>query len=244
MDQQVIFYNNIVSLNTSDHKNLKIKPSQDYSFAGHTNSVPLTGPEFNEASKEYPITFAKAADQEFVAVAVLGLADGENLFVTDTGLWQGRYLPAFIRRYPFVPAESTEDKLIVCFDETCRRFNETEGEPLVVEGEPSAFLRQIMNFLQEFHRQTLQTKAFVKKLSEWKLLIERQAEAVTLDGQHHRLSGFWVVDEAAFRGLDKDQVLELFSSGELALIYQHLASLTNFQHLLTRKQNGAVAIKH
>jgi hypothetical protein len=244
MEPQVIFYNKIVSLNPQEHKHLKFKPTQDFGFSSRTNSVPVAAVEFAELCKEFPIAFAKSGDGEYVPVAVLGLSDGENLFVGSNGAWDGRYVPAFIRRYPFVPAESNDDRLIICFDEACAGFNETDGEPLLVDGEPSTYLRQIISFVQDFHAQSLHTKTFVSKLSALGLLIERHADAVTPDGQRYRLSGLWVVDEAAFRNLPQETVYELFSSGELALVYLHLVSLGNFNQLLTRKQVGAGATKH
>ena len=76
-------------------------------FAGKTNSVILAGVEFSEAAKEYAIVFTQAGDK-VVPVAMLGLRNEENLFVDDKGGWDVRCIPSFVRRYPFVLAETGE----------------------------------------------------------------------------------------------------------------------------------------
>lgn len=234
---ELLFYKNIVNLNKEQHQNLKVVPAKNYGFAAHTNSVPLTAVEFAEASKEYPITFAKSDGDQYTAVAILGFENEENLFIGHQGEWLGHYIPAFVRRYPFVlAANAATDPLLVCLDMDSPSVNEEEGEPLFVQGDSSAYLRQTLGFLQEFHQQSLLTEAFTKKLADWGLLTERQADAATPDGMHFTLSGLWVVDEAALRALAQEKVLEIFASGELGLIYLHMASLGNFSRLLGRKQ--------
>ena len=104
----LIFYTKPVGLNKSEHKNLKIVPqSDDFAFATKTNSVILAGVEFTEAAKDFPIVFAEAGGN-IVPVALLGLRNEQNLFVNDDGSWAGRYIPAFIRRYPFILSETTD----------------------------------------------------------------------------------------------------------------------------------------
>jgi hypothetical protein len=245
VDNQLLFYKRIVSLNPAAHGRLHIAPSEDVGYARVSNSVPLIGPEFSEAGKEYPIAFAKAGDGQFVPVAVLGLNDGENLFVNGACRWIGHYIPAFVRRYPFVPAEQAEDKqLVVCFDETSPRFNETAGEPLLVDGEPSAYLQQIIGFLREFHAESQRTAQFAATLHELDLLTERRADAVSPSGERYSLSGLWIVDEARFQKISRDALDSLFQTGALGLIYLHLASLSNFARLLERKAAASTEKPH
>jgi len=242
---ELLFYKRIVRLDPSVHDKLRISPAADFSFAGSSNSVPIILQEFAESAKEYPIAFAKAADSQFVPVAVLGLADGENLFVDASGLWDARYVPAFVRRYPFVPAESNEDKqLIVCFDDSCPRFNQLDGEPLLIAGQPSAYLGQIIGFLREYHASSITTADFAETLNRLGILVERRADAVSPAGERYSLSGLWVVDETELQKLDMEQVERLFRSGELAYIYLHLASLSNFTSLLQRKAAKTAESRH
>ena len=106
----LLFYKNPVPLNKNDHKDKKISSiGRNFMFAGETNSVILAGVEFSEAAKEYPIVFTQAGDK-VVPVALLGLRNEENLFVDGKGGWDGRYIPSFVRRYPFILAETGGDR--------------------------------------------------------------------------------------------------------------------------------------
>jgi len=241
----LLFYRQVIALHSERHGELKIGAAPNQSFASQTNSVPLTGVEFTEACKEYPIVFTRAGE-EMSPVAVLGLENGENLFLDDQAVWKAHYLPAFVRRYPFVLGENpaNPDQPWVCVDESCPWLGRDKGEPLFVDSQPSAFMTQILAFLTDFNTQSLRTGVFTRKLRDWGLLKETQAQTTTADGKVYTLSGIWVVDEASLAKLDADKIQELFRTGELAWIYFHLASLGNFRRLSESKGVRANAVGH
>lgn len=224
----LLFYDKPVALNKVTHKDIKITPpGGDYSFAKQTNSVILAGVEFTEAAKEYPIVFAKAGES-IVPVALLGLRNEENLFVgDDDATWDARYIPAFVRRYPFVLAAAPDSqKQVVCIDESYTGFNASDGEALFSEaGEPTQFLTKAMEFLEEYQRQYLRTETFLKRLEENDLLMTLNARVDLVNGKQFALTGLLAVDEKKLLQLDDAKAIELFRSGELAWIYCHLMSL-------------------
>lgn len=223
----LLFYENPVALNKVVHKDSKIKPlAGDYSFARHTNSVILAGVEFTEAAKELPIVFTQAG-QSIVPVALLGLRNEENLFVNEEGKWDSRYVPAFVRRYPFVLAETRDsNQRMVCIDESYAGFGSEEGEALFEkDGEPAPILQKAMEFLEEYQKQYIRTEAFLKRLVDNELLMSLNARIDLVDGQQFALSGLLAVDEKKLLQLSDDKALEFFRSGELAWIYCHLMSL-------------------
>ena len=240
----LLFYDKPVALNKTAHKNKRIRPdAHSFGFASKTNSVILAGVEFTEAAKEYPVVFAQSGDS-IVPVALLGLRNEENLFVNASGGWEARYIPAFIRRYPFVLANSEDPATrVVCIDESFGGFNDEEGEPLFVDGEPSQILKQALNFLEEYQRQYMRTEKFVKRLKDNDLLMTLNAKVDMADGQEFALTGLLAVDEKKLLQLSDEQALELFKSGELAWIYCHLMSLGNISSLINRmaKNSNAVA---
>lgn len=231
----LLFYDKPVALNKATHKDIKIKPNNsDFSFARNTNSVILAGVEFTEAAKEYPIVFAKAGEQ-VVPVALLGLRNAENLFVDEKGKWDARYIPAFVRRYPFVLAETGEQgQQMVCIDESFPGFNSNEGEALFDGGEPTPILRQAIDFLEEYQRQYLRTQRFIKRLQDNNLLISLNARVDMVDGKQFALGGLLVVDEKKLLQMPDAQALELFRSGELAWLYCHLMSLGCMARMVDR----------
>jgi|TARA_B110000211_G_scaffold131582_1_gene151033 hypothetical protein len=233
----LLFYDKPVALNKVAHKNLKIKPSEgNYSFSKKTNSVVLAGVEFAEAAKEYPIVFAKVGEDSMVPVALLGLRNEENLMVDDEGKWDAKYIPAFVRRYPFVLAKVTKgDDLTVCVDESYEALQEKEGEELFTKnGENQPILDNAITFLGEYQQQYKRTEAAVKRLSELDLMMELNAKVSMNDGQEFVLAGLMVVDEKKLLALEGDKALELFKSGELAWVYSHLISLSNLSRLMER----------
>src|SRR5215210_705462 len=115
-----MYYERPVLLDRDKHRKLRVKPSTSFAFAQKANSLYLAGVEFNEACKEYAIVFTRAAHEKIIPVAMLGLRSRENLFVDAQGRWDAAYVPAFVRRYPFVLAELSSDNMAVCIDEAYR----------------------------------------------------------------------------------------------------------------------------
>ena len=230
---EMIFYERVVALNDKIHGGLRVRPASSFAYAARTNSVPLLTSEFFEAAREYPIVFARG-EAGPVAAALLGLREAENLYVDQDGKWDARYVPAFVRRYPFVPGKGPQGELLVCIDETSECFDTKEGEPLFRNGKPTPQLEHAMKFLAEFHQAAAITEALGRRLQE--LGVMRQADSVAqlTDGTQFRLNGLSVVDESRLRSLDRDVVQELFVSGGLAVIYAHLMSLGNLAGLVDR----------
>lgn len=229
----MIFYERVVALNDQAHARLRMRPATSFAYAAKTNSVPLLASEFFDAAREYPIVFASGEGGPTPA-ALLGLREAENLYVDREGKWDARYVPAFVRRYPFVPGKGALGELLVCIDEASPCFGTDEGEALFVEGKPSAQLEHAMKFLTEFHQAAAATELLGRRLQELGLLRQTDSLARLNDGTQFRLNGLNVVDEAKLRALDRDAVQELFANGTLAAVHAHLMSLGNLGSLVDR----------
>lgn len=230
---ELMIYERVVPLNQQTHEKLRVRPPKNFTYAARINSVPLLASEFFDASREYPIVFTEGPNG-VLPVALLGLREGENLFVGTAGKWDARYVPAFVRRYPFVPAKGDQGELVVCIDEASSCFEGRDGEALFVDGKPSAQLEHAMNFLREFHAAAANTEAFARRLRELGLLRATDSVAKLNDGTQYRLNGLLVVDEAKLRALEVAAVTELFANGSLAAIHAHLISLGNLGGLVDR----------
>lgn len=240
----LLFYQNPVPLNRETHKDLQLKSiSNDFGFAAGTNSVPLAANEFYDAQRDYPIVFVGTGEGELAPVALLGLRQGENLFVDKNKQWDSDYVPVFARCYPFVLARNDgSDDFLVCVDESSPALVKEGGEPLFDDaGQESASLRRSVDLLSEFQGHVKRTREFSQRLGTLGLLKEITLQIVPEGGDPLSLQGVQVVDEAKLMTLEDAQVLELFRSGELGWIYAHLASLRNVQHLSKRlsRRNAA-----
>ncbi|RTL47583.1 MAG: SapC family protein [Rhodocyclaceae bacterium] len=230
---ELLFYERVTPIDKDKHRHLRIGEIRDYAFTAKTNSVPLTTVEFFEAAREYPIVFAGDAAAP-VPAALLGLRSDENLFVDAAGTWRARYIPAFVRRYPFVPAPAGE-QLLVCIDEQHPAVGDPTGQALFTQdGQPTPFLQTAIQFMRQFQAEAEQTRHFMLRLKALGLLQEVAARAELKSGGSYQLNGFSVVNEARYRALDKDTVDELFRKGWLALIDAHLLSLGNLDALVDR----------
>lgn len=234
---QLMFYENVVPLNREQHKGLRLKRAEgDCSFAASASFVPLAGVEFFQSARDYPILIS-GKDEDIAPVALLGLAQGRNLFVDASGRWApGCHVPAFVRRYPFVLAKGAEgDNYTVCIDDRYKGFDGESGEPLFQDdASESPFLRDTISFLQNFLTEMERTQAFMKRLRELDLLVSRDMQLTDAHGKSFLLRGFYVVDDLRLGGLDDAVILEFHKAGYWPWIYAHLFSLGNLARLQQR----------
>lgn len=232
----MMFYERAAALNRERHQKLKIRITPDhFRFAARTNSVLLAAAEIGEASRDYPVVFVGKEGGPFTLAALVGLGDHDNLMVNEAGQWEsGAYVPAFIRRYPFVLAGADDaEALTVCIDEAYPGLNDTEGEALFGPDGETPYLKSLVEFLSRFHGEMKRTSQFAARLSELGLLTAR---AITIErqGSKQTLEGFWVIDEARLNALDDAALLELVRGGFMGAIYAHLLSLANIPRMLRR----------
>jgi hypothetical protein len=240
---QLLIYESAVPVSRARHENLSVQVGDDYSFSKSVNSVPLIAVEFPHVAAEYAIVFAGNETAVMPAV-ILGLRGNENLYLTDKNTWSAKYIPAFIRRYPFVFSSQDDGKrFTLCIDEQFPGFNrEGKGQRLFGEdGKPSAYTDNVLKFLQEYQAQFQRTQAFCKKLKELDLLEPMQAQVTTGSGEKLSLSGFMAVSRERLKKLSAETLAQLASTDELELIYLHLQSMRNFNLMRERLAGTAAA---
>jgi hypothetical protein len=99
--QLPLFYKNLTLLQKDQHADFGLRTRTELGFARTTHAVPLTVDEFAAAQKHFPIVFGSG--EGAVPLALVGLQEGQNLFVGEDGTWAPNvYIPAYIRRYPFL----------------------------------------------------------------------------------------------------------------------------------------------
>jgi len=231
----LVYYEKPALLDRDRHRRRRVLPSTSFAFARGANSLYVAGVEFAEAAREYAIVFTRPQGGRAVPVVMLGLRSRENLFVDAGGHWTARYVPAFVRRYPFVLAEMPGQAMAVCMDEAYPGLSETQGEALFDEqGRDTPFLQNALQFLGEYQREYTRTDAFCQRLEQAGLLTEMNARADLADGRSFTVSGLFVVDEKKLMALPDATALAMFRAGDLHLVSLHLASLSNMQGLVDK----------
>lgn len=238
---QLMFYENVTPLNRDQHRELKLlQRRDDCSFARAASFVPLAAVEFAQASADYPILISGSTDDP-APVALLGLSPGTNLFVGSEGHWAaGTYVPAFVRRYPFVLARDGDvGNYTVCIDDQYRGFGQKGGEALFdKDGKETPLLRDAITFLQGFLKEMERTALLMKRLNELELLVTRDMQLTDAQGRSFLLKGFRVIDESRLGELADEHVVEFHRSGYWSWIYAHLFSLGNLAKLQARVSTG------
>jgi hypothetical protein len=237
MSTQLLIYKSAVPLNRTVHQDCFVDIGANYAFAADVNSVPLMAIEFPQAASEYAIVFG-GTEAEPTPAAILGVRGNENLFLGYNGLWQAKYIPAFVRRYPFVFSHA-EGKFVLCVDEEFSGLNrEGRGHRLFNDdGTPTEYVDGILKFLQDYQTHFLATQRFCNRIRELGLLEPMTAQVVLPSGPPLSLGGFMGISRERLKALPGEKLAELARSDELELIYVHLHSLRNFDRLRERLGN-------
>jgi hypothetical protein len=243
MATQLMFYERVTPVSSQRHGNWCVEGGDHYEFARHVNSIPLVAVEIPHAAREYTIVFAGAGDT-VVPVVILGIKkDQENLYITEEGGWTANYIPAFVRRYPFVFSETADaTKFTLCVDESWDGCNqEGRGQRLFDEqGERTPFLERLLSFNSDYQRNAQRTKDYCNKLKELDLLDPKEATFTLANGEKAKLRGFMAVSREKLNALPAETLSELAKTGELELIYAHLLSMNNLSLMLEKVAKRAV----
>lgn len=227
-----LFYGNIVPLGTAAHRDLRMHtPEKPFGFAAEANLVPALLEEFGTAAPHMPIAFLPNADRP-AAVFVTGLKPGRNLFVDVAGQWTGGYLPAYVRRYPFIMGDVPGGEPILCIDSSYEGFGAAAGELLFeAEGKPGSQLGKALALAESYRQSALRVDAFCAALQKLGLFRTVTLDARLPEGESTVVHGLMVVDEEAFNALDAEALRELHAQRFLRPIFEHLVSLAAMSHL-------------
>lgn len=233
-----LFYKKPAPLDKRKHANLALKKNFGMGFAKNVNAVPVNLIEMPQICHFYPIAFSP--DNSATPVAILGLRDNENLFVDDAGDWaKETYIPAYIRRYPFIFSEMPEaEQLSLCVDMDESVIEENgEGRFFDEDGNATTLAQNALEFCKSYHAASQQTLEFSKFLASQDLLTERAAEIVVGDNKKIQFAGFKILDEKKFAELSDKDFLEWRKKGWLPFLYAHLFSGMQWQRLTKLLQN-------
>ena len=241
-----LFYNDLMPLNTRDHGKFKTKTLDAAPWLAKQHAIPLTVDEFVQAQRDFPIVFSSGDNP--LPLALMGLNEGVNTFVDDEGKVNDPiYLPAYIRRYPFLLAKLKDDSddLSLCFDPTTESIGEfEEGEALFTDGgETTDTTKNILDFCEKFEEAGLRTKSFIDQLKENKLLMDGEIsiERTEHPGKPYVYRGFQMINQEKLRDVPAETLATWNQNGMIALIYGHLFSLDLMRSIFARQvQAGKV----
>lgn len=243
----VLFYQKPEPLSSDLHGALGVRQiEQPFGFLRRAHAVPLTVTEFGMASSAYPILFV---GDDYTPVVAMGISPGNNLFVDEQGKTDPDfYVPAFVRRYPFVFAtDQNSERLLLCVDRQAPMVTDQPEIAFFENGEPTKFTQDAIEFCTEFERQRHATTEFSRLMQKFDLFEQKSVSFQPRDeqgetsGDPQKIADYWAVSESKLDALSTEQFMELKNNGALGPIYAHLVSLLNWQRIIQRalRQNLA-----
>lgn len=236
MSAQLLFYSDATPITLERHRDVSLRPLTDLGYTRGVNAVPIVGAEFAQSAGDMMIVFA-GDENGMMPMVVLGLQEQQNLFLGTEGQWTGRYVPAFVRRYPFAFSMSSDRQTFtLCIDETYSGLNrDDEGTRLFDDaGERTEYLSSVLGFLEDYQSQYNATRAFCGRLIERGLMEPMHVEYTLTNGDKGQMRGFHGVNREKLKALSSEALAEMMQADELELVYAHLQSLNNLDPLLNR----------
>jgi hypothetical protein len=236
----VLFYSKPEPLTPELHGKLGVKRLEGpFKFAKAGHAIPLTVGEFPLAAVTGPIIFV---GDEKLPLAVMGLNAGDNMFVRPDGMFEpGIYIPAYVRRYPFVFAnDETSQQMVLCVDRNAEFVVEGGDLPFFdAKGQPSDYTKACMEFCNNFEVERQRTVSFVQLLNDLDLFELKTAtftppvQEGLPAGQPQKIAEYFGVSEEKLNKLPAEKYIELRDNGALGQIYAHLLSLVGWDRLIS-----------
>ncbi|WP_305095732.1 SapC family protein [Croceibacterium aestuarii] len=237
--QLPLFYNDLTPLNSRDHGKYRAKSTDKAPWVAKQHAIPLTSDEFVLASRDFPIVFSQGDNP--VPLALMGLNEGLNTFFEDDGtVREPVYIPAYIRRYPFLLArlDANSENMSLCFDPSSDLVAEGDEGVALFDGETATEHTQgLLQFNQSFEEAGLRTRNFIEELKKTDLLMQGEVSIQRNEepDRPYVYRGFMMVDQDKLRELRGDQLRTWNQNGLLPLIYAHLFSLDRMRVIFAKQ---------
>ena len=234
----VLFYSKPEPLSPELHSKLGVvRKDGPFGFAAVGHAVPLTVGEFQLAAVNGPIIFV---GPEKLPIAVMGLNSGENMFVKPDGTFEpGIYVPAYIRRYPFVFANDDVGKqMVLCIDRDADFIVEGGDLPFFEpDGQPTEYTKNCIEFCNNFEMERQRTQSFIQLLKDLDLFEPMVANFTPMNadgtaGEPTKIADYFGIADEKLAKLTPEKLKELRDNGALPQIYAHILSLVGWDRLI------------
>lgn len=224
-----IVYNDLCLINsqTMQDSAIKTRPWQDI-FAT-TQLIPLNITEFKLACTYMPIIFSPIGKP--MPIALTSFTTGNNSFVTE-GQWQtNSYIPAAIRRYPFVLGDAnTEGKRPLYIDSTAIK-NDHENPLFDTDGNSGKIIKQALQFCKDYDDHLTITENTVDLIDSLDLFKETQLVIKNKDGTESKTRIFKIIDTVKYQNLSDNDIVTLQKHHALWVIHTHIVSMSKTQYI-------------
>ncbi len=230
-------YKSHTILNSNEHIDFRYKPEKDLSFAKNMNVIPITYSEIQKLCCDYPIIYLTKPTPT-LAIIVGVDEKPKNLAIDKDGKFRGSYIPAFIRRYPFIMLKVNDKEMALGFDIESGCFNSPEGDRLFDDnGKPTELLNNIGHFVKSVEDEFLLTKNLVQELDRLGVLEER-ALAIGEGENQRKIGGFKTIEHEKLVALSNDILADMVKKGWIELIALQQFSVKNIEKIITLENHN------
>jgi hypothetical protein len=239
--QLPLFYKDLMPLNSRDHGKWQARTVDKATWIADQHAVPLTVEEFPIAQRHFPIVFS--AGENPVPLALLGLNEGVNVFFDAEGtMTEDVYVPAYVRRYPFILAKLKPDaeEMSLCFDPTSGILGEfDDGRALFDKDQPSEHTKGLLEFCEKFEEAGARTQGFIDEINKENLLMDGEVAIQQTDqpDKPYLYRGFRMIDQEKLKQVSAEKLKQWHDVGLLPLIYAHLFSLDLMRVIFAKQTN-------
>ena len=229
-------------LNNVEHRHLRVHTDRAAAL-GDARQFALALPaEFRQLQSHFPIVFQRVdgegGNDNFQPIVLLGLEEGQNLFLTDRG-WDAPVVPMALQRDPFLIGRNGDTLQVHVDLDSPRVVKAEDGEVgtavFLPHGGHSDHLEHVIQLLEHLHAHAQHLPAFIEALTRHQLLEPFVLDIELTDGSQTRLSGLYTIQEERLAELPGDALEALQRDGHLLPIYMQLASLSRLQDLVERQ---------
>jgi SapC len=221
------------------HRHLRIHTERSAALGDARNSALALPAEFRHLQAHFPIVFQLVeGDAGFQPIALFGLEEGQNLFLTDTG-WDAPAVPMALQRDPFMIGRAHDDTLQLHIDlDSARIVRPEEGEVgtalFMPHGGFSDYLDHVVKLMESLHAHAQQLPAFIEVLLRHQLLEPFVLDVEMPGGVQSRLTGLFTINEERLAALPGAELEALARDGYLLPFYMQIASLAQLPVLAER----------
>jgi len=226
-------------LDNVTHRHLRVRTERSAALGDARQSVLALPAEFRQLQAHFPLVF-QLVDGEtgFQPVALFGLEEGQNLFLTDTG-WDAPCVPMALQRDPFMIGRSADNGLQLHIDmDSPRVVRPEDGEVgtalFMPHGAFSDYLDHVVQLMEHLHAQAQHLPVFIEALTRHQLLEPFVIDVETPGGEQARLTGLFTINEERLAALPGAALEALAREGHLLPIYMQIASLAQLPVLLEK----------
>ncbi|MBQ0930335.1 SapC family protein [Ideonella alba] len=226
-------------LDNITHRHLRVHTGHAAAMGDARNSALALPAEFRRLQAHFPIVFQLIdGDGGFQPIALFGLEDGQNLFLTERG-WDATAVPMAVQRDPFLIGRAPDDTLQLHIDlDSPRIVRADEGEVgtalFMPHGGFSDYLDHMVKLMESLHAHAQQLPYFIEALTQHQLLEPLVLDLETPGGEHSRLTGLFTINEERLTTLPGAALEALSQAGYLLPCYMQIASLAQLPVLAER----------